>query len=735
MRCSVPRLPFFHAKLGARGFTILSSRNKVVSLEDAAAIVHNGDTVSCSGFVAQGAPEALLEALGKRFMATGEPKELTVFFGGGPGDFETKGLNHLGVEREDGSLMVRRTIGSHYGQIPMLANLVLKNRIEGYTLPLGSISRMTRATAASVPGHITRIGMGTFVDPNCGTGGKLNGRTKEDIVSRITVGDQEWLYYKAVPINVAFIRATTSDPEGNLTFEHESVLADAKVLAMAARNSGGVVVAQVKRLAANGSIPARKVHVPGSLVDCIVVVDPEDHKDYHSMSYFENHNPAWSQEVRVPLEEIPPLPLNARKMIARRAAYELKSQDTVNLGIGMPDGVASVANEEHFLHRITLSTEVGLFGGLGATGHNFGPATNAAAFVEMNQMFDFYNGGGLDVCFLGCGQVSSTGDVNVSRMVESKLTGPGGFMDITQATARVVYMGTFTARGLQIGVENGELRILQEGKIMKFVNQVREVTFSGDMAVKTGQSVLYITERAVFQLGWQSPELELVEIAPGIDLEKDVLSQMEFEPKIAENLKTMDHRIFEEGLMNLNETVFGVDFRERLEYDATNHVVYIDNGNLNLTTLNQVHEYSIALEAVMRPIYEESGRFDVVANYENFDCRDELAALFASMVQEIEAKYYKSASRYAGHAFFRAKLGKELEVLDEHDLFPFFDQDGNGQVSAKEMRAGLERYMRMNVSDDQLQHIMGFPESGYLDENGFYLQMNKFFSHRLRQKP
>lgn len=381
--------------------------------------------------------------------------------------------------------MVRRTVGAHYGQVPKLADLALAEITEAWALPMGSISRMIRAQSTHSPGHITTVGLGTYVDPDI-SGAAVNKKALQStlhqkLITKVKIEDQVNLMYKALPVNVAIIRGTTADPQGNITVEEESLLCDQKITAAAAKNSGGIVIAQVKRLAAAGSLSSRQVAVPGPLVDCIVVVDEEDHDELHGMSFVERGNPVLTGQITTPQDEIKPMPLDIRKIIARRAFFNLKPDQIVNLGIGLPEGVASVAGEEGMLQYVTLSTEPGVFGGLPASGHSFGPAINAAALVEMNQMFDFYNGGGLSICFLGAAQISKKGDVNVSRMSKDRLTGPGGFVDISASTPYAVFLCSMTAKGLEVSCPgDGTLNIDKEGKVKKFVDDVFEITFSGD---------------------------------------------------------------------------------------------------------------------------------------------------------------------------------------------------------------------------------------------------------------
>eukprot|EP01125_Pyxidicula_operculata_P013518 TRINITY_DN4485_c0_g1_i3.p1 TRINITY_DN4485_c0_g1~~TRINITY_DN4485_c0_g1_i3.p1 ORF type:complete len:719 (-),score=195.32 TRINITY_DN4485_c0_g1_i3:259-2415(-) len=687
-----------------------SIRNKLVSLQDAVAVVHTGNTISVSGFVAQGCPEALCAALGDRYLKTGAPKDLTLIFEGGPGDWDMKGLNHFAHPG-----MLKRAIGAHYGQTPQIAKLALSNKIEAYNLPMGSVSRMIRATASKSPGHFTTIGMGTFVDPRL-NGGKINSVTKEDIIEVVNIGGKEYLWYKSIPIQVAFIRGTTADPEGNITLEHESLLGDVRNVAMAAKNSGGIVVAQVKRIASSGSINPRAVHVPHVLVDCVYQVPTEEHITKHPMSYFTVHNPAWSGEIREPLDVVPELELDERKIIARRAALQLKPHQVVNLGIGMPEGVASVANEEKVLKYVTLTTEPGVIGGLGASGHNFGPASNNDAIVELNQQFDFYNGGGLNICYLGLAQCNQNGDVNVSRLSESHLTGPGGFMDISQSTLNVVFMGSFTAKGLEVKCENGKLVIVKEGKVKKFVKSLLEVSFSGKEATKRGQNILYVTERAVFK---RVPKgLELIEIAPGVDLKKDILDQMDFEPIIRQPLKVMDVRIFNGDPMGLEGDWFETDLQSRLLFNKEKKTLFIDFSGITVKSKEDVREIRSVLETNIKSFMAEvNDKINVVVNYDGFDCRKEVTEMYAAMVQDLQSKYYKDVQRYGSHAFRRIQLGDTLNLRDENKLWSLLDKDGHGKLSRAMLRKSLVENLNINITEEALDKIME-----YANEDGCILK-------------
>jgi propionate CoA-transferase len=607
--------------------------------------------------------------------------------------------------------MLRRTIGSHYGQVPKVAQLAIDEITEAWTLPMGSISRMLRAQSTHSPGHITNVGIGTYVDPDL-SGGAANESAKkssfnDELVTKISLGGQDHLIYKALPIDVAIIRGTTADGQGNISIEHESLMCDQMITAAAARNSGGIVIAQVKRLAANGSLPSRSVAVPGPLVDCVVVVDEKDHDTLHPMSFMERHNPVLTGEFRTPQNRIPKMPMDIRKIIARRAFFGLRPNTVVNLGIGLPEGVAAVAAEEGMLKYVTLSTEPGVFGGLPASGRNFGPAHNASALLQMNQMFDYYDGGGLDMCFLGAAQVSKNGDVNVSRMSKDRLTGPGGFIDISQATKNIYFMAPLTAKGLEVDIPgDGTLKIVSEGRVRKFVPEVFEKTFSGDEAVRRGQSVFYVTERAVFRRSARHDTLELVEIAPGVDLKKDIIDQMDFEPVVSGDLKTMDPRIFESPRMDVRKELFG-SLQERYVYHEEDHILFLELFGITIDTEDDLTWFAQGIKMLLDPLVEKKGPLDMVVSYDGFDIRKDLEDAFSVLLRELEEKYYKSVQRFAGKAFKRAKLGKQNSIADWdiEKLFNKFDVKGNSEVSMEELREGMMNGFHIHLTTDQMKGI------------------------------
>ena len=618
-------------------------KHKIVSADEAVRLVHDGDTLVCSGFGVVGVPCELTQALEKRFLETKAPKGLTLLFGGGPGDGKEAGANHLAHEG-----MLKRIIGGHWGLVPKLGELAMTNKVEAYNLPLGVISHLYREIAAGKPGNLSPVGIGTFVDPRL-QGGKVNSVTTEDIVEVTTLAGREMLFYHAPKINVAFIRGTAADPEGNMTVEREALTQDVLAIATATKNSGGIVIAQVEFIAERGSLPPKRVKVPGILVDCIVVSQPENHKQTFGTSY----NPAYSGEIRVPLDALPPMPLDERKVIARRAAFELMPNAVVNLGIGMPEGVASIANEEQILRYMTLTAEPGVVGGVPGSGLDFGTSTNADAVLDMNQQFDFYDGGGLDLACLGLAECDPKGNINVSKF-GPKLAGAGGFINITQNSRKVVFVGTFTAGGLKIKVEDGQLKILNEGKKQKFVNTIEQVTFSGEFAAKNNKKVIYVTERCVFEL---TPEgLELTEVAPGVDIERDILAHMAFRP-IIKNPLPMDERIFKDETMKLKDTLLSLALPDRISYQEDRNILFLNFQGLHLRTPKDAHDVQEAVEQVCKGI---GHKVNVVVNYDAFEIDEAAMEAYGQVISFMVTHYYSEVTRYTTSSFLRSKLGHAI---------------------------------------------------------------------------
>ena len=516
--------------------------NKLLTMDQALDLIKDGDNVACSGFMLMTTPRGIYKAIGERFLETGHPCNLTVMHAAGNGNNNDQGIIEMSYEG-----LITRYITGHFANNKRLIEQTNANKIKCYNFPQGVVAHMFRAAAAGKIGEITKIGLGTFCDPRFG-GGKMNEATTEDLVELIDILGQEHLLYKVPTLNIGLIRGTTADEYGNISLEEEAAPVDALDVAMAVKSMGGKVIAQVKQVVSSKSMERNKVVIPGTMVDAVVIAEkPEETHRQTPGSYY---NPVLAGYYKVETASTKKMPLDERKVIARRAAMELTKNSVVNLGIGIPEGVAAVANEEGCGQELILTVESGLIGGIPTGGFNFGSAMNAWAALPMTSQFDFYNGGNLALTCLGFAEVDVDGNVNVSRF-GAKIAGAGGFIDISQSTKTVVFCGTLTAGGLKLAVEDGKMVIVEEGKKIKFKNSIDQFTFSADFSKKFGQKILFVTERCVFQV--KEEGLVLTEVAPGIDIEKDILPYMEFAPIVPEDVKLMDARLFAEEPMGLAE--------------------------------------------------------------------------------------------------------------------------------------------------------------------------------------
>ena len=516
-----------------------------VNADAAASVIRNGDTVLFGGSGGgHGVAERIIEAIASRYLSEGSPRDLSLVSIVSLGDWEATGFNVLA---EPG--LARRVVSGGFNNCPRFAAMAFADEIEAYTLPQGVLSQLTRDMAAGRPGLLTRTGLHTFIDPRHG-GGRQSARASEDLVELITLNGEEFLLYKSYKVDVAVIRGTTADEDGNITMEEEAFYGENFSIAAAAHLHGGITIAQVKQVASAGTLPGRHVKVPGTVVD-YVIVDP-----HQSQTYQTPYSAAYAGNVRVPDKSIPPIPFDVRKVIARRGAMELFPGAVVNLGFGVSNGISAVAAEEGFYRELTLTVEQGIIGGVPAVGKDAGAGVNYAMMADQPLQFDFYDGGGLDIAYLSFAEVDGRGNVNVSRYAKS-INGPGGFINIAQGARKVVFSGTLTTGGLD-AVPDGEggLAIRSEGRVAKWMDEVGQVTFNGAFALERGQEVMFVTERAVFRLTLDG--ITLVEVAGGVDTDRDVIDQIGFPIHVADDLKLMDPALYRGGPMGLAKP-----FRER----------------------------------------------------------------------------------------------------------------------------------------------------------------------------
>jgi propionate CoA-transferase len=513
---------------------------KETSAADAVKCIESGSILAVDGFVGSVCPEELLIALEQRFLDTGEPRDLTVWASTGSGDTRGKGLDRL---HHDG--IIKRLVVSYLNLNRKLQKRLVDNKIEGFLLPLGVMVQLYREIAAGRPGLVTHVGLGTFVDPRHG-GGRVNSRTEGDIVKVVEMEGREWLLYPTFKPAAGLLRGSTADEDGNISMEREIATFQGPSFAQAVHNSGGKVIAQVEKVVPRGELHPRRVVIPGHLVDHVVVSKAEHHRQTFQVPY----SAVFAGDEKADIAAIEPMPLDIRKLVGRRAAMELRQGDVVNLGVGYPEFVATVAREEEVGDLFTLTVESGATGGFPAYGLSFGAAINPTSVIDHTYQFDFYDGGGLDITFVGLAQMDLSGNVNVSRLA-NRVPGIGGFFNVTQSADRVVFCGQFTAGESDIVIEDGKLVIRKDGSVTKFVEAVEQITFNASVALRRGQTVMAVTERAVFKIDADGPVL--IEIAPGVDLEQDIMAKMAFRPRVADELKQMDKALFESDNIGLQE--------------------------------------------------------------------------------------------------------------------------------------------------------------------------------------
>ena len=620
-------------------------RNKIVTADVAVNMVRDGWVLGAEGFFGCGTADELYLALEKRYLETGSPKNITLVHSSGPGDAGIRGINRIAHEG-----MFKRVISGHYGLVPMIGKLALKNAFEAYNLPQGILTNFYRAVAGRRPGVFTKVGLGTFADPR-NEGGKINKKAVEDIVKIIKIEGEEWLFMKSFPVNCVFIRGTTADTRGNIAMEREVLTVDSLAMAMAARNSGGIVIVQVERIANPETLHPHTVIVPGIMVDYVVVAQPE----HHMQTFGTQFRPELCGEIRVPMTSIKAPPLDERKVMARRANLELRPYDVMNLGIGYPLAVAAVANEENLLSYLTMTVEPGIIGGMPLDGLDFGSSVNSEALISMPDQFDFYDGGGLDLTCLGFAQVNPDGNVNVHKF-GARLAGCGGFVDISQNSKRVLFMGTFTSGDLEFAIEGGRMKIVKEGKIKKFIKNCDQITFCSQFAGPQGQEIFYITERCVFKL--IDGKLELIEVAPGIDLEKDILAHMEFHP-VMRKIEQMDKRLFREQHMGIHSEFLLKGLKTRVRYEEARNLLYLNFNGLEIDSKEDIENIGKVLTDLCTAVGK---KVNTIVNYNAFKVSDPLFDEYLAMGQAIIEKYYLKSARYSANAEARVRFTDEFQL-------------------------------------------------------------------------
>lgn len=521
----------------------------VLTAKEAVDLIKDGSTLCTIGMTLISASETVLKEIENRFLEQGHPRDLTYFHTCGQASMrQPGGMTHMAHEG-----LIRRVIGGHWGQSPKMMDLIAGNRIEAFNLPQGQMANMFHSMALREPGKLSKVGIGTYIDPRI-EGGKMNQKTKEcgyDQVGLVTVDGEEYLQYKPVKIDTLLIRGTYADENGNINTAHEGMVLELLPAVMATKRWGGKVICQVKKIVKAGSISPKDVVVPGVLVDAVVVCEKPEEEHRQTFSWY--YDPAYSGQALAPDVAAKPLPVNVRKVIGRRAMTELVPDQIINIGTGIPnDVIGSIIAEENVSDTVMVTVESGVYGGVPAETIDFGISMNAQALIPHDRQFELYNGTGIDFTFMGAGEMDQHGNVNATKM-GPKAPGAGGFIDITATAKNVIFCSTFTGGGLKTSFSEEGLTIENEGTIKKLVKEVQQISYNGKIACERGQNMLYVTERAVFKLTEEGPML--IELAKGVDLQKDVLDQMDFKPLIAEELRYTDTAIYKDGVFGLKEII------------------------------------------------------------------------------------------------------------------------------------------------------------------------------------
>lgn len=514
---------------------------KFITSKEAARLINDGSTIANVSMTMIGCAEEFFVELENRFLEEGHPKDITLFHPAGFSD-QKYGIEHLAHKG-----LLKKLVGSHWGLAPKIMKMINDCEVEAYCMPFGVLCNMFHDMCGKKPGSISKIGLHTFLDPRQ-EAGQMNKISTEEMVSLIDIQGEECLLYKHIPLDFLVIKGTYADENGNISMKNEPLLLEDLSAALATKRYGGKVIVQVQRIVEKDSIPCKEVEIPGSLVDYIYVCEnPEKNHRQTSSFYLDD---SFSGLVRVPKKSIPSVPLSARKIIVRRALQFLKENSLINNGTGIPnDSLGSILAEEGLSEKVTLTIESGVYGGVPLGGPDFGVSQNASALIRQNMQFDLYNGRGVDFTFMGCGEVDQYGNVNVTKM-GNIAPGCGGFVDITANAKNIVFCSTFTGKGLKVEFDEEQgIKIINEGSLIKFKENVRQISFNGKYNAERGAKIFHVTERAVFEITLEG--LVLIEIAKGVDLQKDILDQMEFKPIISESLSTIDTSIYIDGKFGL----------------------------------------------------------------------------------------------------------------------------------------------------------------------------------------